>query len=226
MYSSRHAPAPASARNLRVAVARAAVARRAAPGHARGRAGRPSGTASPRGGFDLLFLMGVWRRSAIGREIARTDAGLVAEYDRVLPGWTPADVPGSPYCIQAYEPDDRMGGWTGLDAARRELRARGIGLILDFVPNHTAFDHPWITTHPDRYVLGTEDDYRAAPSDFRRGRGRRRRVCRVRTRSVLLPVDRRRAIELLQPRDAGSHAGHAARRSRRIATASGATWRC
>ena len=61
-----------------------------------------------------------------------------------------------------------MGGWAGLDAARRELRARGIGLMLDFVPNHTAFDHPWIATHPDRYVLGTEDDYRAAPSDFRR----------------------------------------------------------
>ena len=62
----------------------------------------------------------------------------------MLPGWTHADVPGSPYCIQAYEPDDRMGGWSGLDAARLELRARGIGLILDFVPNHTAFDHPWM----------------------------------------------------------------------------------
>ena len=119
-------------------------------------------------GFDLVFLMGVWRRSVIGREIARTDPGLMAEYDRTLPGWTPADVPGSPYCIQAYEPDDCMGGWDGLDAARRELRARGIRLVLDFVPNHTAFDHAWITTHTDRYVVGTEDDYRAAPSEFRR----------------------------------------------------------
>ncbi len=77
-------------------------------------------------GFDYVFLMGVWRRSAIGREIARTDPGLIAEYDRVLPGWTDADVAGSPYCIQAYEPDERMGGWRGLDAARRQLHERGV----------------------------------------------------------------------------------------------------
>jgi hypothetical protein len=119
-------------------------------------------------GFQFLYLMGVWRRSAIGRALALADAGLRADYDRVLPDWTDADVPGSPYCIEAYEPDERMGGWTGLDAARRELRARGIGLMLDFVPNHTAFDHAWIASHPERYVLGDEDDYRAAPADFRR----------------------------------------------------------
>ena len=119
------------------------------------------------GGFELLFLMGVWRRSTIGREMALSDGGLRAEYDRVLPGWTADDVPGSPYCIQAYEPDERMGGWTGLDAARRELAARGVGLILVFVPNHTGFDHGWVTSHPQRYVLGTADDFRAAPDDFR-----------------------------------------------------------
>jgi hypothetical protein len=120
-----------------------------------------------REGFSLLFLMGVWRRSAIGRELARTDESLVHAYDRVLPGWTVDDVPGSPYCIQRYEPDERMGGWPGLDAARRELTARGIGLMLDFVPNHTGFDHPWVSQHPRRYVLGAEADVSAAPADFR-----------------------------------------------------------
>ena len=118
-------------------------------------------------GFDVLFLMGVWRRSAIGRDVARTDPGMVSEYDRVLPGWTELDVPGSPYSIQAYEPDDRMGGWHGLDTARRELKSRGISLVLDFVPNHTGFDHAWTVDHPERYVLGTEEDQRLAPADFR-----------------------------------------------------------
>jgi hypothetical protein len=49
-----------------------------------------------------------------------------------------------PYSIQAYEPDDRMGGWIGLANARRELDRRDLALILDFVPNHTvrsSMDH-------------------------------------------------------------------------------------
>ena len=111
--------------------------------------------------------MGVWQRSAIGRTLALTDASLLTEYDRVLPGWRMEDVAGSPYCIQAYEPDPRMGGWPALAAARRELHLRGIELLLDFVPNHTGFDHEWVTSDPERYVLGTEQDFRAAPSDFR-----------------------------------------------------------
>jgi Alpha amylase, catalytic domain len=119
------------------------------------------------GHFDVLFLMGVWRRSVLGRELALSHPDLKAEYDRVLPGWTPDDIPGSPYCIQAYEPDDRMGGWPGLDEARRQLQARGVRLILDFVPNHTAFDHLWLASNPEYYVLGTEQDYQSAPNHFR-----------------------------------------------------------
>jgi hypothetical protein len=127
-------------------------------------------------GFDAVFLMGVWRRSATGRTIARAERALTTAYDRVLPGWTEADVAGSPYSVQAYEPDDRMGGWTGLDAARAELNRRGIALILDFVTNHTGFDHPWVTDAPERYVLGSEDDRRIAPWDFRSIEAGRRRI--------------------------------------------------
>src|SRR5215207_2925601 len=115
-------------------------------------------------GMDCVYLMGVWKRSAIGRLMARTDLALIAEYDRVLPGWQMRDVPGSPYSIEAYEPDARMDGWRGLEVARRALADRGIGLVLDFVPNHLGFDHEWIRTDPERFVQGTLDAYRAEPA--------------------------------------------------------------
>jgi glycosidase len=117
-------------------------------------------------GIDCVYLMGVWRRSASGRLMARTESSLIATYDRVLPGWSMRDVPGSPYCIAGYEPDDRMGGWEGLDRTRAQLKKRGIALVLDFVPNHTGFDHPWIRSHPEFYVEGTLDNYRAEPQLF------------------------------------------------------------
>ena len=117
-------------------------------------------------GIDCVYLMGVWKRSAAGRLMARTDVALIGEYERVLPGWEMRDVPGSPYCIQAYEPDPRMGGWAGLAAVRSALAARGISLVLDFVPNHLAFDHDWIRTDPELFVQGTLDNYREEPGLF------------------------------------------------------------
>ena len=117
-------------------------------------------------GIDCVYLMGVWQRSATGRLMGRTDAGLISEFDRILPGWSMHDVPGSPYCISAYEPDARMGGWQGLDKARADLASRGMNLILDFVPNHTGFDHPWIRSNPEYYVQGTLDNYRVEPQLF------------------------------------------------------------
>ena len=119
-------------------------------------------------GFSFVFLMGVWRRSVLGRQLAMEDESLRAEYDRALPGWSAHDVCGSPYCVAAYEPDARVGGWESIDRARAELRRRGVGLVLDFVPNHIAFDHEWTSAHPDYFVTGTVEDERGAPGDFRR----------------------------------------------------------
>ena len=40
--------------------------------------------------------------------------------------------------------------------------------MLDFVPNHTALDHPWVQTHPEFYIQGSEDDSRRAPQNYLR----------------------------------------------------------
>ena len=54
----------------------------------------------------------------------------------------------------------------GLASAREALAARGLGLILDFVPNHVAPDHQWTTTSPELFVLGATSDLERDPASF------------------------------------------------------------
>jgi hypothetical protein len=118
-------------------------------------------------GMDLVYLMGIFRRSAISRHVARTEPTLFEAYDRANPGWRARDVVGSAYSIAGYEPDERIGAWNDVDSVRAKLHARGLRLIVDFVPNHTGFDHPWITEDPDRFVNGTDEAFRRSPGAFR-----------------------------------------------------------
>jgi hypothetical protein len=117
-------------------------------------------------GFDLVWLMGVWERSPLGRRIAQTDSPLFPLYEQALPGWRLDQVVGSPYSIRDYSPDPRIGTWLDIDSARQKLHARNMGLILDFIPNHTGLDHLWVAAHPEYYLQGTEQDFRENPSLF------------------------------------------------------------
>jgi hypothetical protein len=117
-------------------------------------------------GVDAVWMMGVWQRSPAGIGIALNNPELTAGFDTALPDWEPADVVGSPYCIRDYLVDDQLGGTDGLAAARAALAARGIGLILDFVPNHVAPDHPWVIGRPELFVAGTPDDLNGDPRSF------------------------------------------------------------
>ncbi|MDY7103375.1 MAG: alpha-amylase family glycosyl hydrolase [Actinomycetota bacterium] len=119
-------------------------------------------------GFDAVWLMGVWERSPAGITIARSDASLMASFRAALGDLVDADIIGSPYCIRDYRVDLHLGGRDGLATARARLAERGVGLVLDFVPNHVAPDHPWTATHPERFVRGTDADVAADPTSFTR----------------------------------------------------------
>ncbi len=113
--------------------------------------------------IDIVWLMGVWQRS----EAARISAlNYTHEYQPVLPDLTEADVSGSAYSIGNYEVDARFGGREGLAQLREQFLEHDILLILDYVPNHVATDHPWITEKPHYLVQGTPKDLEATPDRF------------------------------------------------------------
>ncbi|MGH7259029.1 MAG: hypothetical protein ACREIM_11660 [Nitrospiraceae bacterium] len=122
--------------------------------------------------IDAVWFMGVWERSPLGLAIVRSNRGLMADLVRALPDLTEQDLGGSPYCVRRYVVDAAFGGPTGLAEARMQLAWRGLQLMLDFVPNHVAPDHPWVGEHPEYFMPGDRGDLERDPASFMERNGR------------------------------------------------------
>lgn len=60
---------------------------------------------------------------------------------------------GSYYSIKDYEAvNPEFGTLEDFKATVDKAHELGMYVILDWVPNHTAWDHPWITEHPEYYA--------------------------------------------------------------------------
>jgi Alpha amylase, catalytic domain len=117
-------------------------------------------------GVDAVWLMGVWERSPASIRISMQNQGLLGDFRRALPDFSEKDNIGSAYSVRRYVVDDRLGGLKELAVARSMLDQRGIRLVLDFVPNHVATDHPWVTERPEYFIRGEADDLRRDPDSF------------------------------------------------------------
>jgi hypothetical protein len=95
-------------------------------------------------GFDWIWLLSVWRTGPAGQRISRTNAEWRREFGETLPDLHEDDIGGSGFAITGYIVADRLGGDAALGRLRERLRVRGLRLLLDFVPNHTGLDHPWV----------------------------------------------------------------------------------
>jgi len=59
---------------------------------------------------------------------------------------------GSPYCIKDYNAvRSACGSLSDLKALVTAAHSKGMKVMFDWVANHTAWDHPWITEHADWY---------------------------------------------------------------------------
>jgi hypothetical protein len=119
-------------------------------------------------GFDVIWMLGVWQTGAAGRHVSRTQPDWRRGYVQDLPDVTEDDICGSPFAIQQYTVHVDFGGDAALARLRQRLHQRGLRLLLDFVPNHTALDHAWTRSHPEYYVVGSEADLARAPQNWQR----------------------------------------------------------
>src|SRR5215470_6556089 len=117
-------------------------------------------------GFDWVWLLGIWQTGEAGRQRSLTLPELQNEYEELLPGFTPDDVCGSPFAAANYVVNRDFGGPAALERFRKRLAERGVELMLDFVPNHTALDHRWAREHPEFYVQGSPEDLAREPHNY------------------------------------------------------------
>ena len=119
-------------------------------------------------GFDYVWFLGLWQTGPAGRQVSLSHPEWLQEFQATLPDFTEADVSGSPFAVTGYTLHRDFGQEADLFSLKERLRARGLKLIVDFVPNHTAPDHPWVKQHPEFYVQGSEADLEREPHNYRR----------------------------------------------------------
>ena len=119
-------------------------------------------------GFDWIWLLSVWQTGPAGQHASRTNHEWRREFEETLPDLREEDIAGSGFAITGYVVHDGLGGDAALGRLRKRLRARGLRLLLDFVPNHTGLDHPWVEEHPEYYIAGTEHELAHAPENYTR----------------------------------------------------------
>src|SRR5512133_3453782 len=97
-------------------------------------------------GFDWVWFLSVWRTGPAGQKISRENQQWRQEFKETLPDLRETDIAGSGFAITGYEVPPDLGGVGALARLRQRLAKRGLRLMLDFVPNHIALDHPWVET--------------------------------------------------------------------------------
>lgn len=112
--------------------------------------------------FDLIYVLGIWEVGPIATQIA---------VDNMLKwhGLPREDVCGSCFAIKGYQVAQEFGGDVGLDLFVNKANKHGLGVILDFIPNHVGIDHPWVQNpapHQQNFIVSAANDISADDSRY------------------------------------------------------------
>src|SRR4029453_9216820 len=117
-------------------------------------------------GFDWGWFLSVWQTGWAGPKISQSNPEWRKEFEEPLPNLRDEDIPGSGFAIAGYTVHQELGGDAALARLRKRLKERGLRLMPDFLPNHMGLGHPWVETHPEHFVSGTELDRSRAPQNY------------------------------------------------------------
>lgn len=96
-------------------------------------------------GFDTLWLVGVWERSAASQRIKRLQGQ--------------SDALASAYAVHDHVIAADLGGEEAFQRLKDRAAHHGLRLAADMVANHTGIDSRWVEEHPDWFVQSSSPPF-------------------------------------------------------------------
>jgi hypothetical protein len=103
-------------------------------------------------GLTHLWLMGVWAAGPKTRDLARAQPDLRALSAEAFGTRGQQKIVSSPYAVADFTVAKSFGGAAALRRFRAQLHRHGLGLVLDFIPNHLGLDHRWLIDKNSLFV--------------------------------------------------------------------------
>ncbi len=108
-------------------------------------------------GINYIWLMGIWKGCPSLVEECCFGVDLVSAYNKSLKDWSREDVIGSPFAIDDYVINPKLGSKNDLLKLKDNLNKLGLKLILDFVPNHFCANTSLIKSNPEIFLETDEE---------------------------------------------------------------------
>lgn len=113
-------------------------------------------------GYDIVYFLGVWQTGEFGMKKSIK----LLDCEPCMKGLPREAASSSPFAITDYSCHVDFGGDEALGRLRDRCHGKGLRLLVDFVPNHMAVDHPWTKERPELIMQGSENSLNREPQNF------------------------------------------------------------